>query len=1540
MTRKIEWLTCSTRRCSFAFRIFFLLAGGLGAVPFAAATASVNRLCDQPTSAVSRADFLELLYEWPAKDQEPRKFLVLVPPGRTLEPDVIEAEAELISPLAVTSDSLTNPAQWMNTHPIERGRVFASEEIGYLRHYRLVEIRITPLLHGPNVNHRITKMRWAYRWKPPYRPAGGFDDAIVRRRDQGYAAVLSRIVVNPDAIGLYADPHPPEGEIPEPRDGLTFARLAGGNQRPLLRLSVDRRALYRLNLGELARLTQGAPLQLDHVQLHYCGQPTPLYLHRETGQTTGGELIFYGAPSDSKYTRTNCYWLAEDRQSKPVRMAETCVEPAWRNLPPQPTFPEALVIEQDRDLIIHADNFLTILDFNWVWGEIPPADQPASITALMRRAPETKAWFTATTFSLPGLADSTGQTYFDVSFYMSSPQLTQPAQLEVRINGGSPHTVLLQESKDRTKRIAMANALLHETSNTLEIRFSPGRIPAGESLYFDRLVANYRRRFEGIEGGFTFSADPPTSIGWRHYAVRGSRLARPIILDVGDPVRPQVIAHERDADGTLHFGQQERRQAVYSILSLDDISTPTVELTRDWTDVSTQSTPVDYLIISHRDFLDLLAPLVQSLGAAGWRVRVVDIDSVYASFSWGLSGPTAIKAFLAHALRHWPGGGPAYVLLVGDSTSDYRGDFRNAVKNFVPTYTYQRGTRQEKWASEHWFTTLCGPDEIPDIILGRLSVNSREDAKTVIEKVVRYRDRPVFDLWRARATYIADEGGAFREDAEKLCGQMRPPALIGQRLFLEEMPWEDNFYLPPEVVEADRAKVSPVTTTRILDILNEGTAFLSYNGHGSPNIWSNSRIWFGGDSPNSDIRLLRNGDRLPFIVNLTCNSGAIDYPDPPWNLCISEDFMRCPTGGAIGLFVPSGPGDPNTHMRFSEELHQALYWEGLRNLGDIVTLTQARYVLRRYPGDMAELVKMFLFLGEPACPLQFPDNAFAVEADRRVLDAAIGGQVRVSGQAPLGPRQQGKIALFTPRDEERFSAPLTFAPDGRFVSRIMVPPTDEPGSWTVRAYIWNEAARRDALGWTRLNVVRPDVAVTRLETQTPPTAIRGGEPTTVVCTVTNRSLLPAADARLDVHEVRRTGRSLIGRSAVSLAGLEHKDYTFPWKPAAGFVRLEAELSGPAGAIGTPAPESRRKTRDLAVVDKNKPSAVDAGLAPVATALTPAGAGFERRSTATFGCTGAQDATSVTVELRDGETSPQVQFIGALLPSEVRSVVFLRTLDKPVLPREYQLALRYFDKAASQIAELEIRQAISPGDFPDLVILGDQIVFRDRGNEIAFHDPRPTDGHTVFITVPVRNYGGAPAEKPFAVEIFEGDPARGGQPLRMVNEVSATREIPFLDPGQTATVEFRWDPFHNAGRRVLYFRVDSDGRITESNETNNVTSRTLTVLTKGKLATRKLDVKIPSFEEMRQGIRPLGATVANEGETTVTQVLVDIYIGVKQTPENKIGEVLVEKIGPKSEFEAMLYWRPTQEQYQRAAREKFSFNARLRGSTQRVVHLPE
>ena len=1512
-----------------------------------AGTRVPSGLCDQPTSCVSLPDRLDLSYEWSADDRNVKTFLVIVPPDRPLQPQVLDAQVDQSPPAANaatrqaaagTTGVLAQPAEWLNAHPEACGQIFTSRPIGYLRHYRVVQIRVTPEFPADGSSHRIRHMHWTYRWRPAYHPPAAFRDEACRRQDQGFGAILPRLIVNPDALGIYADPKPPTPELPSPQEGLTFNRLAGG-KRPTLRLSVDKKALYRLDLRSLASTAKDQAPRLEHMQLYSCGQPVPFYLHHDPSQPgQPPELIFYGVPSDSQYTRTNRYWLAEDPVRKPTRMGEVPVEPAWQALAPEESFPEALVVEQDNDLIIHADNFLTISEFQWVWGEIPSADE----LALDRGDLGGRPLFTSATFSLPGLVEPAvrpaGQTNFDVAFYYGAVRLMKPARVEIRINDGPLQVFTLQEPGDLTKSLSMPTSELRETSNTIAVRFAASGAAPDEGVYFDRLVAHYRRRFEVTgppSGGFTFASDPPTSAGWRHYALRGNLPARPLVLDVADTARPRVIQFERDTQDVLHFGQKETHPALYRVLSLDEISTPTSEMTADLADVVPQASAVDYLIISHRDFLDLLDPLVATLRESGWRVRVVDVENVYASFSWGLSGPVAIKAFLAHALQNWPGGGPSYVLLMGDCTSDYRGDFRNDVKNFVPTYTLERGPRAEKWASEHWFTTVCGLDEYCDLILGRLSVNNRKDAKTVIDKIVRYRTQPVLDPWRMTLAYVADHG-TFDNDSYRLIERFRPPALIGQRIYLEQFPWEDNFYLPPEIVEADMAKVSPVTTTRILDMFNRGAAFVSYRGHGSPNIWSNERIWFGGDSPNSDILLLRNGERIPFIVNLTCNSGAVDYPDPPWNLCISEDFMRSPTGGAIGLFVPTGPGVPTSHMRLSEELHHVLFNEGFRALGDVVFLTKYRYLLKDYP---LEMIKMFLFLGEPSCRLQLPDQTFALDADRPVISAKSGGQVRVSGRSDLGAGQKGVLALFSPQDKERFSAPVEFSPDGQFERVCDLTPTEDAGIWTVRAYCWDEARRRDAVGWATIEVVQPELALTRFEIEPPDRTVHAEDPTTLVCTVDNRSALAVNGAAVEVFRVGRERRLLIDQAPLEIEPKGQQTVRVPWKAEAGFFSLEARLSGSAEVIGQAPPAERRKTLDLAVVGAQQPPAVELSPAPIATQLIRAGKGYSRRSSVSVGCVAAEPVTDISLTLADETGTSETQEIGRLAPGEVRTVQFQRLLERPTLPHAYHVALRYLDNPSSRIVSEQWTRQVRPDDFPDLTILRDQIVFRDEGNEILFHDPTPTDGHTILIDVPVKNTGGAAAQRSFAVEAFDGDPARGGERLRDATGPTTGKRIAFLDPGEVKTVRFRWDPIHNAGIRQIYFRADPSQTVTELDESNNETSRTLRVLAKGKLAAGKRRTLIPNYEQAAAGLRPIGATVVNDGETTIRLVLVEFYAGVEQTPPYKIGEVVLEQIGPESDIEAVLEWKPTPEMLEVVRRERFSFLVRQKGSTRRVTNLP-
>ena len=249
------------------------------------------------------------------------------------------------------------------------------------------------------------------------------------------------------------------------------------------------------------------------------------------------------------------------------------------------------------------------------------------------------------------------------------------------------------------------------------------------------------------------------------------------------------------------------------------------------------------------------------------------------------------------------------------------------------------------------------------------------------------------------------------------------------------MPEEDNWYLPANYVERKQMKVSRTATTRILDAFRAGTAYMTFFGHGSPNIWTDERIWFGGDSVNSDNLRLENTGYYTFIANMTCNSGAIDYPTPPWNICITEDMMRVRKGGAVGCFVPSGPGVTMVHRQMGEKLHNAMFDDGLRALGEITQAAKARYALA---GSSEDLLYMYLLLGDPVLDLNLtarrgviplpvkalrPGDKLDIkpQGDRTEdgpLDRRAGG--REKGRRPVGDAQRANAGGWThPAEAQR-----------------------------------------------------------------------------------------------------------------------------------------------------------------------------------------------------------------------------------------------------------------------------------------------------------------------------------------------------------------------------------------------------------------------------------------------------------------------------------------------------------------------------------------
>jgi hypothetical protein len=301
----------------------------------------------------------------------------------------------------------------------------------------------------------------------------------------------------------------------------------------------------------------------------------------------------------------------------------------------------------------------------------------------------------------------------------------------------------------------------------------------------------------------------------------------------------------------------------------------------------------------------------------------VDVQAIHDTHGAGISSPDAVRAFLREVLLTWPSPVPAHVVLMGDCSRDQRQVWRTGVPNHIPTFSDPaQAAREVFWlASDLRHALVAGEDLMPDFSLGRISVADAETADLVVDKIIEHAQAPL-GPWRATAGFIADNDRISSQTFSELCEEIRlesMPPLAAQTVYLEHLPWEHNSLIEPELITPQNEKVSPAATTAIRDLFSDPQPLVVYYGHGGPNIWTDERIWFGCDSPRSDNRMIANSDRRSFLINLTCSSGAIDFPDEVYHICIAEDLLRTP-GGPMALLVPTGEGTPSEHHRLTREV--------------------------------------------------------------------------------------------------------------------------------------------------------------------------------------------------------------------------------------------------------------------------------------------------------------------------------------------------------------------------------------------------------------------------------------------------------------------------------------------------------------------------------------------------------------------------------------------------------------------------------------------
>ena len=183
---------------------------------------------------------------------------------------------------------------------------------------------------------------------------------------------------------------------------------------------------------------------------------------------------------------------------------------------------------------------------------------------------------------------------------------------------------------------------------------------------------------------------------------------------------------------------------------------------------------VEYLIITHPDFKDAAATIAGAKQAEGLSTAILTTDEIYDSFSSGFVEARAIQAAIRSAAR--TSAALRFVLLIGDDSYDNNDFVGTGVTSFLPSLLFLDPI-YGRVPSENRYADL-DDDGLPDLAIGRLPVQSLEQARTVADKIVRQGEwlslRPAQHLLAADNSNAED--GAFAEEADEMAGLL-PPGL-------------------------------------------------------------------------------------------------------------------------------------------------------------------------------------------------------------------------------------------------------------------------------------------------------------------------------------------------------------------------------------------------------------------------------------------------------------------------------------------------------------------------------------------------------------------------------------------------------------------------------------------------------------------------------------------------------------------------------------------------------------------------------------------
>ncbi|MEZ5047989.1 MAG: C25 family cysteine peptidase [Chitinophagaceae bacterium] len=850
---------------------------------------------------------------------------------------------------------------------------------------------------------------------------------------------------------------------------LLLPGLAWSQALPRFKIQIEDTGAYSLGYADLAEAGLESETPSASIGMSSGGHDVPIWLDDGGDGVFGpgdrieflGERLHGEYSYSSEYTRYNIYYLNLD-QANPARMRATTASRFAR--PRAATLRNRVHLEQDSQILRLPPEKNGDPEELWYWAKLtqnqpepfslpleladrdPADDEKVDIVVSFRGWSRPRNKPDSDAFDHQVKLSINGHPIGGAQWNGIDPYKLELNGLDPSLFGADENVLSIEIPKrpsSQPKRPLIDVIML----NWVEFEYS--RAPrAGKRQYQVRLQLDPERR-------------QPTALRFEHVPDRQLRL-------YGDDGTRSVAETRTSRSGESFEQMPIGDHAKSFVVARDDQLRSPVAINIDTPSrLASPDQQADYIIIAHPTLLDAIQPLAAMHRKRGLRVLVTSIDDVYDEFSDGVVTPQAIRDFISNAHANWRSPAPRFVLLVGDASWDgknedtadsqyadwtYRpGEIQRFGKNGSTPYaekselnrrdlipTWNHATFEGHAASDNYFVTVSGDDNLPDLAIGRLPVVEPEDVTAIVDKTIRYIDHPEVGPWRSEALLVTNEQRGFQRQSNRLALQLADSGISAEKIY-------------PSSNETSNDQ----NTRRLVDSFDEGELIVHFLGHGGRYIWrtgppdlAKNHDLFTLD----DLSGLAPSSRLPIVLSMTCYSAPFDHPSAD---SIGEKLIRLDQRGAIAVIAASWRNSPSPAWGrvLATELRQ-------RNSTIGEALMRAKHQIRS-----TQFIETYNLLGDPAVPVALPAADLHLTA---TSDEATEHRLHVTGDTTL-EGFKGRVRLKVVSSDGDIIRRLDLQTDTpTFAIDIELSTEEREQAALVTAYAWNEQQGRDAMGSAEL----------------------------------------------------------------------------------------------------------------------------------------------------------------------------------------------------------------------------------------------------------------------------------------------------------------------------------------------------------------------------------------------------------------------------------------------------------------------------------------